>query len=94
MCRSLNAPYLFHTEAADISGKIIYVSEDGNDFSGNGSSGSPYRSIKKAADEATARKPEYVRYMDPSQSTITVDAFNAQLGTKTNSSDDPIPICI
>ncbi|MCQ2460219.1 MAG: carbohydrate-binding protein, partial [Ruminococcus sp.] len=38
----------------------------------------------------SARKPEYVRYMDPSQSNITVDAFNAQLNTKTNSSDDPM----
>ncbi|MBQ1463427.1 MAG: carbohydrate-binding protein [Ruminococcus sp.] len=38
--------------AAETNGKFIYVAENGNDFSGNGSSGSPYRSIKKAADVA------------------------------------------
>ena len=41
-------------EAADISGRVLYVAENGNDFSGNGSSDAPYRSIKKAADEASA----------------------------------------
>ncbi|MGN0606427.1 MAG: DUF1565 domain-containing protein, partial [Oscillospiraceae bacterium] len=33
---------------------MIYVAENGNDYTGNGSSENPYRSIKKAADEATA----------------------------------------
>ena len=41
-------------EAAEISGRVLYVAENGNDSSGNGSSQSPYRSIKKAAAEATA----------------------------------------
>lgn len=36
------------------SGRLIYVAENGNDYTGNGSSENPYRSIKKAADEATA----------------------------------------
>ncbi|MGN0606992.1 MAG: carbohydrate-binding protein, partial [Oscillospiraceae bacterium] len=38
----------------------------------------------------SARKPDYISYMAPSQSNITVDAFNAQIGTKTNSSEDPM----
>lgn len=47
LCQNLNIPYSSHTEAADISGTSIYVAETGNDFSGDGSSGNPYRSIKK-----------------------------------------------
>ena len=43
---SISAP---EVHAAETNGKFIYVAENGNDFSGNGSSGSPYRSIKKAA---------------------------------------------
>lgn len=46
----INAP---RTEAAETNGRFIYVAENGNDNSGNGSSENPYRSIKKAADEAT-----------------------------------------
>jgi len=38
----------------------------------------------------SARKPDYVRYMDPSQSNITVDSFNAQIDSKTNSSENPM----
>lgn len=48
-------------EAADISGRVLYVAENGNDFSGNGSSDAPYRSIKKAADEATAGTTVLIR---------------------------------
>ena len=48
-------------KAADISGRIIYVAENGSDQTGNGSSGSPYRSIKKAADEATAGTTVLIR---------------------------------
>lgn len=40
-------------EAAETNGRFIYVAENGNDSSGNGSSDKPYRSIKKAAVEAT-----------------------------------------
>ena len=36
------------------------------------------------------RKAEYVRYMDPSQPAITVDAFNAQTGSKRNLAKDPM----
>lgn len=46
----INAP---RAEAAETNGRFIYVAENGNDNSGNGSSENPYRSIKKAADEAT-----------------------------------------
>ena len=38
----------------------------------------------------SARKPAYVRYMDPSQPSITVDAFNAQIGSKTELAKDPM----
>ncbi|MBR3631341.1 MAG: carbohydrate-binding protein, partial [Oscillospiraceae bacterium] len=38
----------------------------------------------------SARKPEYVRYMDPSQPAITVDAFNAQTGSDKNLAKDPL----
>lgn len=38
----------------------------------------------------SGRKPEYVRYMDPSQSAITVDAFNAQIKSKTELAEDPM----
>lgn len=48
-------------EAAEISGRLIYVAENGNDYTGNGSSESPYRSIKKAADEATAGTTVLIR---------------------------------
>lgn len=41
-------------KAAETNGRFLYVAENGNDSSGNGSSENPYRSIKKAADEATA----------------------------------------
>lgn len=41
-------------EAADVIRRFLYVAENGNDYSGNGSSASPYRSIRKAASEATA----------------------------------------
>ena len=54
LSQSLIIPPLPHINAADISGRIIYVAENGNDYTENGSSGSPYRSIKKAANEATA----------------------------------------
>ncbi len=46
----INAP---GAEAAETNERFIYVAENGNDYIGNGSSGNPYRSIKKAADEAT-----------------------------------------
>ena len=48
-------------QAADISGRVLYVAENGNDNTGNGSSESPYRSIKKAADEATAGRTVLIR---------------------------------
>ena len=48
-------------EAAEISGRVLYVAENGNDFSGNGSSENPYRSIKKAAEEATAGTTVLIR---------------------------------
>lgn len=38
----------------------------------------------------SARKSNYVRYMDPSQPAITVDAFNAQIGSKTELAEDPL----
>ena len=41
-------------QAAEITRKFLYVAETGNDYTGNGSSESPYRSIKRAADEETA----------------------------------------
>lgn len=41
------------TEAAETNERFIYVAENGNDSSGNGSSENPYRSIKKAANEVT-----------------------------------------
>lgn len=50
-----------HVSSADISGKVIYVSVDGNDYSGNGSSGSPYRTIKKAAEMASPGTTVLVR---------------------------------
>ena len=40
-------------KAVETNERFIYVAENGNDSTGNGSSGSPYRSIKKAANEAT-----------------------------------------
>lgn len=40
-------------EAVETNDRFLYVAENGNDYTGNGSSESPYRSIKKAADEAT-----------------------------------------
>lgn len=40
---------------------FIYVSESGNDYSGNGSSENPYRTIGKAASEATAGTTVLVR---------------------------------
>jgi hypothetical protein len=45
---------LTEAKAAEISGRVLYVAENGNDSGGNGSSDNPYRSIKKAADETTA----------------------------------------
>ena len=48
-------------QAAEITRKFLYVAENGNDYTGNGSSGSPYRSIKRAADEATAGTTVLVR---------------------------------
>lgn len=42
-------------KAVETNERFIYVAENGNDYTGNGSSGSPYRSIKKAADEVTPR---------------------------------------
>ena len=60
-------------QAADISGRVLYVAENGNDNTGNGSSESPYRSIKKAADEATAgttvliRPGTYIRGRHPAE---------------------------
>jgi len=48
-------------EADAINRRLIYVAENGNDYTGNGSSGSPYRSIKKAAGEATAGTTVLVR---------------------------------
>ena len=38
----------------------------------------------------SGRKPAYVRYMDPSQPAVTVDSFNAQIGSKTNLAADPM----
>jgi len=61
LCQNLNIPYSSHTEAADISETSIYVAETGNDFSGDGSSGNPYRSIKKAAEMATPGTTVLVR---------------------------------
>ncbi len=40
-------------EASETIGRFIYVAENGNDYTGNGSSENPYRSIKKASGEAT-----------------------------------------
>ena len=61
LCQNLSILPLPQVKAADISGRIIYVAENGNDYTGNGSSGSPYRSIKKAADEATAGTTVLIR---------------------------------
>lgn len=52
---------MIRVDAADGGGRTIYVSETGNDYTGNGSSGSPYRSIKKAAGEATAGTTVLIR---------------------------------
>lgn len=52
---------LTKAEASEISGRLLYVSEKGNDFTGNGSSDNPYRSIKKAASEATAGTTVLIR---------------------------------
>ncbi len=49
------------SEAEEIIGRVLYVAENGNDYTGNGSSGSPYRSIGKAAAEATAGTTVLVR---------------------------------
>ena len=49
------------TAAADVTRRTLYVAENGNDYTGNGSSESPYRSIKKAADEATAGTTVLIR---------------------------------
>ena len=38
----------------------------------------------------SARKSEYVGYMQPSQPAITVDAFNAQINSKNNLAKDPM----
>ncbi|MBR7085453.1 MAG: Ig domain-containing protein, partial [Oscillospiraceae bacterium] len=38
----------------------------------------------------STRKPEYVGYMQPSQPAITVDAFNAQIGSTTAMAKDPM----
>ena len=46
----INVP---RAKAIETNARFIYVAENGNDYTGNGSSGNPYRSIKKAADEAT-----------------------------------------
>lgn len=59
--QSINIIDLPETEAADISGRVLYVAENGNDYTGNGSSGNPYRSIKKAAAEATAGTTVLIR---------------------------------
>ena len=48
-------------EAAEIIRRFIYVAENGNDYTGNGSSSNPYRSIKKAADQATAGTTVLIR---------------------------------
>ena len=48
-------------KAAGTNERFIYVAENGNDYSGNGSSGSPYRSIGKAAEEATPGTTVLVR---------------------------------
>jgi len=61
LCQSLSILPLPQVKAVDISGRIIYVAENGSDYTGNGSSGSPYRSIKKAADEATAGTTVLIR---------------------------------
>ena len=52
---------LSETKAESITQRIIYVAENGNDYTGNGSSGNPYRSIAKAADEAIAGTTVLVR---------------------------------
>ena len=66
MVPMLLAPYngiarLSSARAADVSGRVLYVAENGNDYTGNGSSESPYRSIKKAAEEATAGTTVLIR---------------------------------
>ena len=53
-------PHIY-VRAAEQGGRTIYVSESGNDFTGNGSSENPYRSIKKAADAATAGTTVLIR---------------------------------
>ena len=55
---TMNIP---EAEAVETAERLIYVAENGNDYIGNGSSESPYRSIKKAADEATAGTTVLVR---------------------------------
>ena len=47
--------------AAETNSRFLYVAENGNDYTGNGSSGSPYRSLQKAASEATAGTTVLVR---------------------------------
>lgn len=61
LCNPAGAWNVTTAHAADISGNVLYVAENGNDFTGNGSSGNPFRSIKKAADEATAGTTVLIR---------------------------------
>ncbi len=53
LCLNMGIFSVSPAKADQISERLIYVAETGNDFSGNGTSDSPYRSIKKAAAEAT-----------------------------------------
>ena len=61
LCPDMGIVNVPHASAGDISGRVIYVAENGNDYTGNGSSASPFRSIKKAADEATAGTTVLIR---------------------------------
>lgn len=57
----LNMSIVHIPKAEAVSERVIYVSTTGNDYSGNGTSENPYRSIRKAADEATAGTTVLIR---------------------------------
>lgn len=61
LCLNLGIINVSETKAADITERFIYVATTGNDFSGNGSSENPYRTIKRAAAEVTPGTTVLVR---------------------------------
>ncbi|MBR1898935.1 MAG: DUF1565 domain-containing protein [Oscillospiraceae bacterium] len=57
--QSMGPVHPIRTRAADT--RTLYVAENGNDSTGNGSPDNPYRSIKKAAEQATAGTTVLIR---------------------------------